>query len=245
MWKRSEASVDVHELLDIAADQAARDTWRFLGARSSGEARGYYAARLRRSWGVAIVREFARHRVGRVSCVGAPRRRGARAAVAVTAGLDGDGGSPPNIPGGATICFEVELLKVLTGGVDANALQRPKRFFGAARNIEEGGSLTIISTALIETGSRMDEVIFEEFKGTGNMELHLDRKISEKRVYPAINIRRSGTRREELLTGEEELQRMWILRKLLHGMEDLPAIEFLQDKSYIKEVPQYHTKSKN
>ena len=120
--------------------------------------------------------------------------------------------------------------KVLTGGVDAHALERPKRFFGAARNIEEGGSLSIIATALTETGSKMDEVIYEEFKGTGNMELHLDRKISEKRVYPAINIRRSGTRREELLTGEEELQRMWILRKLLHGMEDLPAIEFLLDK---------------
>ena len=120
--------------------------------------------------------------------------------------------------------------KVLTGGVDAHALERPKRFFGAARNIEEGGSLSILATALIDTGSKMDEVIYEEFKGTGNMELHLDRKISEKRVYPAINIRRSGTRREELLTGEEELQRMWILRKLLHGMEDLPAIEFLIDK---------------
>lgn len=120
--------------------------------------------------------------------------------------------------------------KVLTGGVDAHALERPKRFFGAARNIEEGGSLSIIATALIDTGSKMDEVIYEEFKGTGNMELHLDRKIAEKRVYPAINIRRSGTRREELLTGEEELQRMWILRKLLHGMEDLPAIEFLLDK---------------
>ena len=120
--------------------------------------------------------------------------------------------------------------KVLTGGVDAHALERPKRFFGAARNIEEGGSLSIIATALTETGSKMDEVMYEEFKGTGNMELHLDRKISEKRVYPAINIRRSGTRREELLTGEDELQRMWILRKLLHGMEDLPAIEFLLDK---------------
>ena len=120
--------------------------------------------------------------------------------------------------------------KVLTGGVDAHALERPKRFFGAARNIEEGGSLSIIATALIDTGSKMDEVIYEEFKGTGNMELHLDRKIAEKRIYPAINIRRSGTRREELLTGEEELQRMWILRKLLHGMEDLPAIEFLLDK---------------
>src|SRR5690625_2000120 len=120
--------------------------------------------------------------------------------------------------------------KVLTGGVDAHALEKPKRFFGAARNIEEGGSLTIIATSLIDTGSKMDEVIYEEFKGTGNMELHLDRKISEKRVFPAINIRRSGTRREELLTAEDELQRMWILRKLLHGMEDTPAIEFLIDK---------------
>ncbi|MEE4279731.1 MAG: transcription termination factor Rho [Halieaceae bacterium] len=120
--------------------------------------------------------------------------------------------------------------KVLTGGVDAHALERPKRFFGAARNIEEGGSLSIIATALIDTGSKMDEVIYEEFKGTGNMELHLDRKVAEKRVYPAINVRRSGTRREERLTGEEELQRMWILRKLLHGMEDLAAIEFLIDK---------------
>ena len=120
--------------------------------------------------------------------------------------------------------------KVLTGGVDAHALERPKRFFGAARNIEEGGSLSIIATALVDTGSKMDEVIYEEFKGTGNLELHLDRKISEKRVYPAINIRRSGTRREELLTADDELQRMWILRKLLHGMEDLAAIEFLSDK---------------
>ena len=120
--------------------------------------------------------------------------------------------------------------KVLTGGVDAHALERPKRFFGAARNVEEGGSLTIIATALIDTGSKMDEVIYEEFKGTGNMELHLDRKVAEKRVFPSINIRRSGTRREELITGEEELSRMWILRKLLHGMEDLPAIEFLIDK---------------
>lgn len=120
--------------------------------------------------------------------------------------------------------------KVLTGGVDAHALERPKRFFGTARNIEEGGSLTIIATALIDTGSKMDEVIYEEFKGTGNMELHLDRKIAEKRVFPAINIRRSGTRREELLTSEEELQRMWILRKLLHSMEDIDAAEFLIDK---------------
>ena len=120
--------------------------------------------------------------------------------------------------------------KVLTGGVDAHALERPKRFFGAARNIEEGGSLSIIATAIVDTGSKMDEVIYEEFKGTGNMELHLDRKISEKRIYPAINIRRSGTRREDLLTGEDELQRMWILRKLLHGMEDTSAVEFLLDK---------------
>jgi len=120
--------------------------------------------------------------------------------------------------------------KVLTGGVDAHALERPKRFFGAARNIEEGGSLTIIATALVETGSKMDEVIYEEFKGTGNMEIHLDRKIAEKRVFPAINVRRSGTRREELLTSEDELARMWILRKLLHSMEDTPAIEFLIDK---------------
>ena len=120
--------------------------------------------------------------------------------------------------------------KVLTGGVDAHALERPKRFFGAARNIENGGSLTIIATALTETGSKMDEVIYEEFKGTGNMELHLDRKIAEKRVYPAINVRRSGTRREEILTNDEELHHMWILRKLLHSMEDLPAIEFLIDK---------------
>ncbi len=120
--------------------------------------------------------------------------------------------------------------KVLTGGVDANALQRPKRFFGAARNIEEGGSLTIIATALVETGSRMDDVIYEEFKGTGNMELHLDRYIAEKRVYPAININRSGTRREELLTNEDDLQKIWILRKLLHPMEDLAAMEFLMER---------------
>ena len=120
--------------------------------------------------------------------------------------------------------------KVLTGGVDAHALERPKRFFGAARNIEEGGSLTIVATSLVDTGSKMDEVIYEEFKGTGNQELHLERKIAEKRVYPAINIRRSGTRREELLMGEEELQRVWILRKLLHEMDDLAAIEFMIDK---------------
>jgi len=120
--------------------------------------------------------------------------------------------------------------KVLTGGVDANALHRPKRFFGAARNIEEGGSLTIIATALIETGSRMDDVIYEEFKGTGNMELHLERRIAEKRIYPAININRSGTRREELLTNAEELQKMWILRKLVHEMDEVAAMEFLQDK---------------
>lgn len=120
--------------------------------------------------------------------------------------------------------------KVLTGGVDAHALERPKRFFGAARNIEEGGSLTIIATALVDTGSKMDDVIYEEFKGTGNQEIHLDRKIAEKRIYPAINVRRSGTRREELLTSEEELQRMWILRKLLNSMEDMASIEFLVDK---------------
>ncbi len=120
--------------------------------------------------------------------------------------------------------------KVLTGGVDANALQRPKRFFGAARNIEEGGSLTIIATALIDTGSKMDEVIYEEFKGTGNFELHLDRRISEKRVYPAININRSGTRREELLTDDEELQKLWVLRKFLHSMDELEAMEFLIGK---------------
>jgi len=120
--------------------------------------------------------------------------------------------------------------KVLTGGVDANALQRPKRFFGAARNIEEGGSLTIIATALIDTGSRMDEVIYEEFKGTGNMELHLNRRMMEKRVYPAIDINRSGTRREELLIKAEVLQKIWILRKLLHDMDELEAMEFLLDK---------------
>ncbi|MGB0663089.1 MAG: transcription termination factor Rho [Pontibacterium sp.] len=120
--------------------------------------------------------------------------------------------------------------KVLTGGVDAHALERPKRFFGAARNIEEGGSLTIIATALVDTGSKMDEVIFEEFKGTGNSEVHLDRKVAEKRVFPAINIRRSGTRREDLLTSEDELQRMWILRRLLDPMEDSAAIEFVLDK---------------
>ncbi len=119
--------------------------------------------------------------------------------------------------------------KILTGGVDANALHRPKRFFGAARNIEEGGSLTIIATALIDTGSKMDEVIYEEFKGTGNMELHLDRRIAEKRVYPSINIARSGTRREELLVKFDELQKMWILRKLLHPMDDIEAMEFLME----------------
>ena len=120
--------------------------------------------------------------------------------------------------------------KVLTGGVDANALQRPKRFFGAARNIEEGGSLTIIATALVDTGSRMDDVIFEEFKGTGNSEIHMERKIAEKRIYPAINIDRSGTRREELLTSPEDLQKVWILRKLLHPMDEVAAMEFLSDR---------------
>jgi len=120
--------------------------------------------------------------------------------------------------------------KVLTGGVDANALQRPKRFFGAARNIEEGGSLTILATALIDTGSKMDDVIYEEFKGTGNSEIHLDRRIAEKRVFPAVNINRSGTRKEELITDQGELAKIWILRKLLHPMDELAAIEFLLDK---------------
>ncbi|OGA52845.1 MAG: transcription termination factor Rho [Betaproteobacteria bacterium RIFCSPLOWO2_12_FULL_62_13] len=120
--------------------------------------------------------------------------------------------------------------KVLTGGVDANALQRPKRFFGAARNIEEGGSLTIIATALIDTGSRMDDVIYEEFKGTGNMEIHLDRRMHEKRIYPAINVNRSGTRREELLIKQDILQKIWVLRKLLYPMDELEAAEFLIDK---------------
>ena len=120
--------------------------------------------------------------------------------------------------------------KVLTGGVDANALHRPKRFFGAARNVEEGGSLTIIATALIETGSRMDEVIYEEFKGTGNMEVHLERKLAEKRVYPAININKSGTRKEELLIKPDLLQKIWILRKIIHDMNEVQAIEFLLDK---------------
>ena len=120
--------------------------------------------------------------------------------------------------------------KVPTGGVDANALQRPKRFFGAARNIEEGGSLTIIATALIDTGSRMDDVIYEEFKGTGNMEIHLDRRMAEKRIYPSINVNRSGTRREELLIKPEILQKVWVLRKLLYPMDELEATEFLVDK---------------
>ncbi len=120
--------------------------------------------------------------------------------------------------------------KVLTGGVDANALEKPKRFFGAARNVEEGGSLTIIATALVDTGSKMDEVIYEEFKGTGNQELHLDRKIAEKRIYPAINVRRSGTRREDMMFEESALQRLWILRKLLTEMEDVQSIEFLLGK---------------
>ena len=120
--------------------------------------------------------------------------------------------------------------KVLTGGVDANALQKPKRFFGAARNIEEGGSLTIIATALVETGSRMDDVIYEEFKGTGNLEIHLDRRMAEKRIYPAINVNRSGTRREELLIEKDILQKIWVLRKLLYPMDELEAAEFLIDK---------------
>jgi len=120
--------------------------------------------------------------------------------------------------------------KVLTGGVDANALQRPKRFFGAARNLEEGGSLTIIGTALIETGSRMDEVIYEEFKGTGNSEVHLERRLAEKRIYPAINLNKSGTRREELLIKPELLQKVWVLRKFIHDMDDVAAMEFILDK---------------
>ncbi|MCP3850814.1 MAG: transcription termination factor Rho [Gammaproteobacteria bacterium] len=120
--------------------------------------------------------------------------------------------------------------KVLTGGVDANALQRPKRFFGAARNIEEGGSLTILATALVDTGSKMDEVIYEEFKGTGNMELHLSRKLSEKRIYPAISVNRSGTRKEDLLMSPEDLHKVWILRKILHPMDEISAMEFMQDK---------------
>ena len=120
--------------------------------------------------------------------------------------------------------------KVLTGGVDANALHRPKRFFGAARNVEEGGSLTILATALIDTGSKMDEVIYEEFKGTGNMEVHLDRRIAEKRTFPAIHINRSGTRREDLLIPEQDLQKIWILRKLLHPMDELAAMEFILGK---------------
>ena len=120
--------------------------------------------------------------------------------------------------------------KVLTGGVDANALQKPKRFFGAARNVTEGGSLTIIATALVDTGSKMDEVIYEEFKGTGNMEIHLNRRIAERRTYPAIDINRSGTRREELMIPQDQLQKTWILRKLLHPMDEAQAIEFMLDK---------------
>jgi transcription termination factor Rho len=120
--------------------------------------------------------------------------------------------------------------KVLSGGVDANALQRPKRFFGAARNVEEGGSLTIIATALIETGSRMDDLIYEEFKGTGNMEVHLERRLAERRVYPSINLNKSGTRREELLVKAENLQKIWVLRKLLADMDDIEAMNFIVDK---------------
>jgi transcription termination factor Rho len=120
--------------------------------------------------------------------------------------------------------------KILSGGVDSNALHKPKRFFGAARNIEQGGSLTIVATALIDTGSRMDEVIFEEFKGTGNMEIHLDRKLADRRLFPAINIKRSGTRKEELLLTEEELNKMWILRKVINPMDDIEIIELLVDK---------------
>ena len=119
---------------------------------------------------------------------------------------------------------------MLTGGVDAHALHRPKRFFGAARNIEEGGSLTIVATTLVDTGSKMDEVIYEEFKGTGNMELHLDRRIAEKRTFPAISVNRSGTRREELMISPEELQKIWILRKFLHPMDEIEAMEFLMGR---------------
>jgi transcription termination factor Rho len=122
--------------------------------------------------------------------------------------------------------------KVLSGGVDSNALHKPKRFFGAARNVEEGGSLTIISTALIETGSRMDEVIFEEFKGTGNMEINLDRKLADRRLFPAINIKKSGTRKEELLLTEEELAKIWVLRKVINPMDDAEIIELLLDKMH-------------
>ncbi len=128
--------------------------------------------------------------------------------------------------------------KVLTGGVDANALQKPKRFFGAARNVEEGGSLTIVATALIDTGSRMDDVIYEEFKGTGNMEIHLDRRIAEKRIFPSIHINRSGTRKEELLMDPDELQRMWILRRILHPMDELAAMEFLYEKLKVTKTNQ-------
>ena len=120
--------------------------------------------------------------------------------------------------------------KILSGGVDSNALHKPKRFFGAARNIEDGGSLTIVATALIETGSRMDEVIFEEFKGTGNMEINLDRKMADRRLYPAINIKKSGTRKEELLLSEDELNKMWILRKVINPMDDMEIIELLIDR---------------
>jgi transcription termination factor Rho len=120
--------------------------------------------------------------------------------------------------------------KVLSGGVDSNALQRPKRFFGAARNVEEGGSLTIIATALIDTGSRMDDVIFEEFKGTGNMEVHLDRKLVDKRVFPAIDINKSGTRKEELLMDKQELNRVWVLRKVLNPLSTVEAMELLTEK---------------
>ena len=135
--------------------------------------------------------------------------------------------------------------KVLTGGVDSNALQRPKRFFGAARNIEEGGSLTILATALIDTGSKMDDIIYEEFKGTGNMEIHLDRRIAEKRVYPAVVINRSSTRREELLTDPAELQKIWLLRKLIHPMDDLQAMEFLINKMKITKTNDEFIKSMN
>ena len=142
--------------------------------------------------------------------------------------------STPSLPlpnrGAAESAWSAAAFGTGVGAGLANALQRPKRFFGAARNIEEGGSLTILATALIDTGSRMDDVIYEEFKGTGNSEIHLDRRIAEKRVYPSFNINRSGTRREELITSPDELQKIWILRKLLHPMDELAAAEFLIDK---------------
>ena len=153
-------------------------------------------------------------------------------------GIDGRNGSAQisvgnPLPGGLARAHNSVMPpsgKILSGGVDSNALQRPKRFFGAARNIEEGGSLTIIATALVDTGSRMDEVIFEEFKGTGNMEIQLDRRLADKRVFPAIDIKKSGTRKEELLLSDETLNRVWILRKLLSSLNPVDSLEFLLEK---------------